>query len=252
MITGAGQGIGREYAERFAIEGALVQVVDKEGALADETASTIREKGGLAKAYVADVTDEGEMRRLAADITKRNGRIDVLVNNAALYGGLDADDISIEYLEIVMRANVISVLVASRSVFPVMRSHGRGSIINIGSTGAYEFNPKWVLESDYQQIPSFHYPLSKATVVALSKFMAGAVGKYGIRVNCVCPGLTLSQATLSWATPEVLAEFAASSAMRQNIKPADLFGTVLYLASDDSHLVTGQVIMVDGGYVIPT
>jgi len=251
VISGGAQGIGRAYAERFSAEGAVVEIIDKNATLAEETASAIRHTGGIAHAHALDVTSQEDMRTAASSIAERSGRIDVLINNAALYGGIDFEDMSLQYLETVLRINVIGVLSASRAVFPIMRAQNGGSIINIGSTAAYEFSPKWVLETDYQEIPSFHYHLSKAAVITLSKFMAGALGKYRIRVNCVCPGLTLTSATMNSASPEFRENFAAASAIRRNVYPDDIVGTVLYLASDDSEMVTGQVIMVDGGYIIP-
>jgi 3-oxoacyl-[acyl-carrier protein] reductase len=250
LITGAGQGIGQTYAERFAQEGASVVILDKDQELADSATAAIRNNGLKAISVGADVSSEADMRAATEHIIGRFGQIDTLVNNAALYGDLDFRDMSISYLETVLRVNLIGVLISSRAVFPYMKDKRKGSIINIGSTGAYEFVTEFALKRDIETIPSFHYPLSKAAVVALTKFMAGSVGKYGIRVNCICPGLTLSAATLRKVAPEIRSVFASYTAMQGNVRPEDLAGTALYLASDESKLVTGQVIMVDGGYIM--
>jgi 3-oxoacyl-[acyl-carrier protein] reductase len=250
LITGAGQGIGQTYAARFAGEGASVVVLDKDRGLADSAAAAIRDRGLRALAVCADVSDEEEMQSAISHIMDEHGQINTLINNAAIYGDLDFQNMSISYLETVLRVNLIGVLVASRAVFPHMKEQRSGSIVNIGSTGAYEFISEFMMRRELDTIPSFHYPLSKAGVIALTKFMAGSIGKYGIRANCICPGLTLSASTLRKVAPEIRSVFAGYTAMQGNVLPEDLVGTALYLASDESRLVTGQIIMVDGGYIM--
>lgn len=250
IITGAAQGIGRAYAERFAQEGARVTIIDKDKRLAEATADAIRTGGAVAEAMVADVTSEDQMQSAVEHVIRQYGQVDTLINNAALYGELDFNSTSISYLESVLRVNIIGVLVSSRAVFPYMKRQHHGSIINIGSTGAYEFVNDLIIREEHDTIPSFHYPLSKAGVVSLTKFVAGSIGKYGIRVNCICPGLTLSEATLRKISPEIRSVFARYTAMQCNVQPEDLTGTALYLASDESRLVTGQIIMVDCGYIM--
>lgn len=251
IVTGAAQGIGRTYAERFAAEGARVVIVDLRHAQAEETASAIRAAGGAAEALEADVSDEEAMNHVAATVLARHGRIDTLLNNAALYGDLDFRDQSIAYLERVFRVNVFGILIASRAVFPQMRQQGSGSIINIASTAAYEFVTEDRLQRDLQSIPNFSYSLSKAGVISLTKFMAGAIGKYGIRVNCICPGMTMSETTKRLLPAELIESHRRAAAMQSTLEPEDIAGTAVYLASPDSRLVTGQTILVDAGFVMP-
>lgn len=250
LITGAAQGIGRAYAERFAAAGARVVIIDVDAEQGAATARSIQEAGGIAEGIAADVSDEDAMAAAADWAVKRFGRIDTLINNAGLYGRLKFRDQSIDYLSEVLRVNLIGVLVASRAVFPFMREKRTGSIINIASTAAYEFVTEDGLEREHETIPSFHYSLSKSGVVALTKFMAGTIGKYGIRVNCICPGMTLSDTTLRVLPAALIEEHARHAAMQSTLQPTDITGTALYLASEDSRLVTGQVIMVDAGYIM--
>jgi NAD(P)-dependent dehydrogenase (short-subunit alcohol dehydrogenase family) len=255
VITGAGQGIGRAYAERFGNEGATVQVVDINSELARTTAAAVVERGGHAEAICADVTSEQEMAAAMESVHRRHGKIHTVINNAALYGDQEMGDESIAYLQRMLQVNLIGTLVASRAVFKYMRESGGGSIINIASTaahecGAYDFLTPGSANREIATIPSFSYKLSKSGVVALTKYMAGALGRYRIRVNCISPGLTMSDSTRRIIDEDFVATFAAHSALQASVLPADLTGTAVYLASDDSALVTGQVIVVDGGYIM--
>ena len=161
IITGAARGIGRAYAERFGAEGASVVLVDIRGDEVAAAAAAIRDSGMQAMPLVADVSDEDAMERVAEDVTTRFGRIDTLINNAALFGDMDFRDQSIGYLEESIRVNVLSVLIASRAVFQQMRTQHSGSIINIASTAAYEYVTEDRLRRDQQTIPSFSYSFTK-------------------------------------------------------------------------------------------
>src|SRR5664279_4424638 len=233
IITGAAHGIGRAYAERFAAEGASVIIVDIRSDDAATAAASIRSTGGQASSLMSDVASEEAMDHVAAEVIARFGRVDTLINNAALFGDMDFRDQSIAYLERAIRVNMLGALIASRTVFPQMKAQGSGSIINIASAAAYEYVTDDGLNRDRQTIPSFSYSLTKSGIISLTKFMAGAIGKYGIRVNCISPGMTLSETT------------------KRVVSPENIAGTAVYLASNDSKLVTGQVIMVDAGYVMP-
>src|SRR3972149_663750 len=134
MVTGAARGIGRAYAQRFAQEGASVAIVDLLEDEANETAQEIRDAGGSAIAVRADVTEQEQMDAAAKRAADEFGRIDVLLNNAALYGEMDLSDQSTEYFMKILRINTLSVVVASRAAFPHLNAAGGGSLINTSST----------------------------------------------------------------------------------------------------------------------
>lgn len=248
IITGAARGLGRAYALHFAQEGASVAVVDLRVEEAKETEQQIRDAGGTALALQADVTDEEQMAAMAKSVAEAFGRIDVIVNNAALYGDIDFSDQSLDYFMKVLRVNILSVVVGSRSVFPYMKEQGGGSIINISSTAAYPLPLPG--GGDLTTIPLIGYPVSKAAVIHLTKSMAGAVGRYGIRVNAIAPGVTMSEATKKLVPEAIMDTLTNATALRRRLEPSDLTGTAVHLASDDSALMTGQVLVVDAGLVM--
>lgn len=248
IITGAAQGIGKAYAVQFAKEGASVAIVDLREKEAKETANQIEDSGGRALGLKADVTNEEAMAAVAQQVRDEFGRIDVLVNNAALYGDLNFADQSLEYFKKVLETNILSVIVSARAVFPHMKEQGGGSIINISSTAAYPLPIPG--GGDLETIPINGYPVSKAAVIHITKSMAGAVGRFGIRVNAIAPGVTMSEATKKVVPDQIMDVLTAATALRKRLEPADLAGTAVFLASDDSALMTGQILVVDAGLIM--
>ncbi len=250
MITGAAQGIGREYALRFGHEGAAVVIADIREDAAREVEREILAAGGKALALKADVTDQEQMNQVAKAAAERLGPVDVLLNNAATYFDYDATNQSLEYGRRVMDINVFGIVIAARSVFPFMKARRAGSIINIASVAAWPQKTPYVPELD--TVPIEFYSLSKSAVTFLTRWMAQSLGQYNIRVNGIAPGVVLTDATLKLMPEEMIAYFRNQTSLRRDLQPTDLTGTAVFLASDDSALMTGQTLVVDAGRIMLT
>ena len=198
-----------------------------------------------------DVADETSAAALAAQVAERFGRIDILVNNAALYYDLDRAQNTLEYFNRVMSVNLTGVWIMSRAVERYMKRERRGKIIHQASTAAYLANvgPVDTTNPDLH-MPPFHYSVAKQGVVGLTKYMAGALGPWGINVNAIAPGVTLTDATKRVVPEQILGALVQQTALRRPLEPEDLAGTAVFLASADSDMMTGQTLVVDGGMVM--
>lgn len=242
IVTGAAQGIGARYAQALAREGAAVVCADVSDAA--PVAAAIIAAGGRAIAVRTDVTSPESASAMAKHALEAFGRIDILVNNAGLFANLALkpfEEISSEEWDKVMAVNVRGPFECAKAVVPAMKNQQYGKIINIASGTVFKGAPMLL-----------HYVSSKGAVVAMSRSMARELGDAGIRVNTLAPGLTASENTLSnpaWQGA-VSANNIASRAIKREVLPEDLCGTLVYLASEASDFVTGQVIVVDGGSVM--
>ena len=251
IITGAAQGIGKAYALRFSREGAHVVVADLREEAAGAVADECTRLGPAALAARVDVADEASAAALAARVVERFGQIDVLVNNAALYYDLDRAQNTLDYFNRVLAVNLTGVWIMSRAVERYMKRARRGKIIHQASTAAYLANVAPVDTSNPDlPMPPFHYSVAKQGVVGLTKYMAGALGPWGINVNAIAPGVTLTDATKRVVPEQILGALVQQSALRRPLGPDDLAGTAVFLASDDSDMMTGQTLVVDGGMVM--
>jgi NAD(P)-dependent dehydrogenase (short-subunit alcohol dehydrogenase family) len=244
VVTGGAKGIGRHYSLALAAEGARVMIADiADGtAVAQEIAAT-HGANSVASA-IADVGDETSVKALVAATMERFGRIDVLVNNAALYAPLQetkCTEIDAELWDKVMAVNLRGPFLMVKHVAPHMIARGYGKIINIGSGTAYRGIP-WML----------HYVTSKGGILAFTRALSRELGEQGIRVNTLSPGLVLSDSVVAenpehveTARPAVL----QIRALKRDAYPEDLLGALVFLASGDSDFVTGQTLAVDGGSV---
>jgi 3-oxoacyl-[acyl-carrier protein] reductase len=244
IITGAGQGIGEAYAQRFAKEGAKVVVADINEEKGRAVAAAI---GGDAVFERVDVSSEEDTKRCAKAVHDRFGRIDVLINNAAIFYGIDNFNSSFEYLKKIFDVNYFGTWLMCRAVFPYMEAQNSGSVINQSSSAAW-MHPNMPMPDG---LPSFHYSVTKAAINAMTHFMAGSVGICGIRVNAIAPGPTLTEATKQGVPADIL-EMVVNMmmAIKRPLDPEDVTGTAVWLASDDSKMVTGQCIPVDGGMIM--
>ena len=248
IITGGSQGIGREYALRFADEGAHVAIADIREEQAREVAREVEKRGRKALVVKTDVSKEEDTKAMAAKVAEHFGRIDVLVNNAALFYDMDMTDKSLGYFNKVLSVNLTGVWLCTRAVSLYMRRQRNGKIINQSSSAAYLWNTGWVDTSDPEvEPPPFSYSVAKIGVNGLTKYYAGFLGPWGINVNAICPGVTMTEATKTKVPEEMVQMLTMATALRKTLQPRDLTGPAVFLASSDSDLMTGQVLVVDAG-----
>jgi NAD(P)-dependent dehydrogenase (short-subunit alcohol dehydrogenase family) len=251
IITGAAQGIGKAYALRFATEGARVIVADLREDAAHEVADQCSARGPDAVAMRLDVADEASTLDVVARTIDRFGRVDVLVNNAAIYYDLDRTENTLAYFNRVLSVNLTGAWLMSRAVERHMKRQRRGKIIHQSSTAAYLGNVGFVdTENPDLPMPPFHYSVAKIGVAGLTKYMAGALGPWGINVNAIAPGVTMTEATKKIVPDGILQSLVMFSALRKPLEPEHLTGAAVFLASEDSDMMTGQVMVVDGGLVM--
>jgi 3-oxoacyl-[acyl-carrier protein] reductase len=241
IITGAGQGLGRAYARRLAADGAHVVVADVNAAGGNAVVAEVQAQGGQALFQHLDVTDEASCQRLADDVAQQLGRIDVLVNNAALASAIQPKpfwELSVEEWDRVLDVNARGVWLVTRAVLPTMRSQQSGRIINVASGLLFHAS----------QPGYFHYIASKGAVLGMSRAMARALGEFGITVNVVAPGNIVTEAHRQLVDEPTMgdARLVAQSLKRFG-EPDDLAGVIAFLASDDARFITGQTVIVDGG-----
>jgi 3-oxoacyl-[acyl-carrier protein] reductase len=248
IVTGAGQGLGRAYALRFAAEGAKVAVAEINEANGERVAKEIEATGAEALFVHVDVADEQSTQTMAQTVADRWGRIDVLLNNAGIFFDLEQGNNTLAYLKRVLEVNMIGPWLCTRAVFPFMKSQGKGKIINQSSGAAWMYAMAgYAMRPDATEIPSFHYSLSKAGVNAYTHYMAAALGQFGINVNAIAPGVTMTEATKKHVPEAMAGMIKMTSALRRTLDPEDVTGAAVFLASEDSDAITGQVLAVDAG-----
>ena len=248
IITGAGQGIGLAYAARFLAEGAKVVVAEINE---DRAETAMKELDGLGdvRFVQTDISAEESAQACAAATVDAFGTIDILVNNAALYYDIQNERNDYEYLQKVFQVNLHGAWLMARACAPAMVEQRWGRIINQSSGAAYMYNMTPV--GDFHEVSGFTYSQTKWGVVGLTKFLASQLGQYNVTVNCIAPGVTMTEATKKIVPEEYIGMIPMMSAMKQTLEPEDLAGTAVYFASDDAKLVTGQVLCVDGGACMP-
>jgi len=243
VVTGAARGIGQTYSVGFAEMGAKIVATDISPC--DETLAAIKSSGGDAISLKVDVTDMSSVAAMAEKTVATFGRIDGLVNNAALYGALRGgkfDAIDEAQWDAAMAVNVKGIWNCCKAVVGPMRARGAGSIVNIASLAA-TFGMPYAL----------HYTTSKAAVIGLTRGLARELGRDNIRVNSVAPSAVVTEGTREFfgaKYDKVLDTVKQNQCIQRTLDPTDLVGTVAWLLSDMSGFVTGQTISVDGGTVL--
>ena len=241
VVTGAGRGLGEAMAHAIAAEGGSVVVAELVPERGEQVASDIRATGGAAEFVPTDVSDESSVADLASHVSG-NGGLWGVVNNAGLadaVGGKTFWDITPEEWDRIHTTNARGPWLVSRALAPQMIGAGEGRIINIASDAALYGSPRLA-----------HYIASKGALIALTRAMARELGDHGITVNAVAPGLTEGPSA-DRIPAERHALYAANRAITRPQQPEDVTGAVTFLLSEDAGYITGQTIVVDGGFVMP-
>ena len=232
IVTGAGQGIGRAIAEKLRAEGASVVVADKNAETAEKTAAEI---GGTA--HVTDVSDPDQVSALVAATVGQFGKIDILVNDAAIVPFVPWEELDFAEWRRVMSVNIDGVFLTCKAVYPHMKEAGYGRIVNICSNVVTAGTPNMA-----------HYVASKGAVFSFTRSLATEVGQFGITVNAVAPGLTASEGVLESPHAEAFDFVVSLQSIPRRGVPADIAPAVAFLASEEAHWITGQMLTADGGH----
>lgn len=248
IVTGGALGIGRAYALGMAEEGAKIIIADINVKAAETTAKDIQATGREALAIKTDISSPDDTQEMARRTVERFGRIDVLVNNAAVFerptmSRVPFWELKLDEWDRVINVNLKGPLLCCRAVFPYMKDQGAGKIINVSSNKIFNASSN-----------NIHYVASKTGVIGLTRALAAELGDYNINVNCIAPGGTLSAEPGDKAYERQAKRSSGGGESRKCLKrgelPEDLVGTAIFLASSDSDFITGQTIVVDGGDVV--
>lgn len=243
IVTGAARGLGQEYARQFARLGARVVACDLRDC--SDTLAVVEDEGAKGLALNTDVTSAESTKEMAAATVDAFGGVDILINNAALYGSLTFapfDKLDESEWDSTMDVNVKGIWQCCKAVVPSMRERKGGAIVNISS-----------LAATYGMPNGLHYTASKAAVIGITRGLAREIGRFNIRVNTVAPNVVNTDATsevFGDKRDKIVEVTLSQQAVRKPLETEDIVGAVLFLASDMSKLTTGQTLMVDGGTVM--
>jgi NAD(P)-dependent dehydrogenase (short-subunit alcohol dehydrogenase family) len=234
VISGAAGGIGSALTRRFLQEGAQVAAIDRDQVALDRLADT--SKNAALWTHVMDVSNEDACAVFSETLRERWAGLDILVNNAGYFPVRDFEDMTYAEWRQVCAINLDSVFLMSKSLLPLMKARGTGRIVNIGSASVFKGPPRQT-----------HYVAAKAGVMGLTRSLANAVGRHGITVNVVTPGLTATPGAAGVFTAQEMEARASMRAINRVQTADDVVGAVVFLASDDAAFITGQTVNVDGG-----
>ena len=239
IITGAGGAIGRATARLFESEGASLALVDVKKEGIEEMAEQVRHRGGRALSFGIDVSDENQIIELVRSTVEKLGSLDIVVNNAAISMETPIIDITVADWDRIMAVNLRSVFLLSREAFRVMKTRKKGKIISMASASAKIGG----------LVVGAHYAASKAGVICFTKSLALQAAPFNINVNAVCPGPTKSPMTDAWGE-KANADFAARIPFKRYGEPDEIAQAILFLASERSRYITGEILDVNGGLVM--
>ncbi len=241
IITGSARGLGRAHAIRFAKEGAKLALCD----ILDcgPVVKEIEAIGGEAIAIRTNITDEKNTTAMAKKTVDRFGRIDILVNNAGAIGGIEIHDFVKPVEEITsadwnryLDVNIKGTFLCCKAVIPYMKKQGKGSIVNIASTAGF-----------YGSSHFLHYSTSKGGVITMTRGLATALGEFNINVNAVAPGVVMTEAMQALHPGGTDNQMVNKQIIKKSIQPEDIAAAVLFLASDEASMITGQTLAVNAG-----
>jgi 3-oxoacyl-[acyl-carrier protein] reductase len=235
IITGASQGIGRATALLFAKEGARLVINGRNRKRIKIVCDEIRDVGGVALPVVADVSKSSQVSRMVQKTVKEFGGIDVLINNAGVYEIISMLDMTEEKWDRVIEINLKGTFNCVKAVLPIMLKRGRGKIINMGS----------IAGKTGGALPLAHYAASKAAVMCFTRSLASEFGPMGLNVNAVCPGVIETG-----MTKEIVREKKRLIPLKRIGQPEDVAQAILFLASDESNYITGEIMDVNGGLLM--
>jgi len=244
IITGASRGFGKAFALRFAEEGAKLLLTTTSLERAQGTVNEVKAKGGEVAIMEADISREDGPKKIAEKVMQQYGRVDILVNNAAIWYGVDItpwDAWTVAEWDRIFSVNVRGTWLVCKAIAPLMIKQSKGKIINVASNVA--------------KVPAAQlflpYSCSKGAVYTLTQALARALGPSGINVNAIAPGYVASEASLAQRDSEKVFEIATGEqSIHKRLQPTDIVGAVVFLASENSDLISGQVLFIDGGTVV--
>jgi 3-oxoacyl-[acyl-carrier protein] reductase len=243
VITGGGQGLGRAYAHAFAEQGAIPVIAEIDAKAARVVVAEIEAKGGRALAIETDVGDEESTLAMAAETIAAFGRIDCLINNAALFSRITMApfwELPVEEWEAALRVNVTGAFLSARAVAPTMMDAGWGRIVNVSSTTVLTGRPNYL-----------HYITSKSAMIAMTRSMSRELGPYNVTVHLFWPGAVETEIDRPSVSGSMFQELATRQALPRPATMDDFTGAVLFLCSDDAEYMTGQALVANGGLAYP-
>ena len=235
VVTGGAGGLGRAAAVRLASEGAKLEILDMHDAAA--VCTEIRGAGGIANSIVCDVTSEEQIQRAAGEIEKRHGKLDILVNNAGILSGRSPwHTLSKEDVERFIDINFIGYFLVTKAMHPLIKKSKTPRVIMVASRTYFLANPGQMA-----------YVASKGAVMGMTRVLARELGEEGITVNAVMPGMVATPGTQAHSQEEAFNRVMNNQAIKRRVQPEHLAALIAFIASDDAELITGQMILCDGG-----